>query len=163
MSVKVGSRVSRIVMDSYFYTTTRTSVYLYPSRLSFTYLLPELQLCLLDIDIRSHPILLQKQSQILQSRRSTVVKRSMNFSQPIHLLLPDKYIYAPLFSECRRLRKDIHALGVSARRMVVRIDTHVDVPFVGFEEFEVEASEESGNTHVEFCVCEAREITKCFC
>ena len=37
---------------------------------------------------------------------------------------------------------------------MVRVDGHVDVPLVGFEELEVEAGEEGGDTHVEFCVCE---------
>ena len=36
----------------------------------------------------------------------------------------------------------------------MRIDGHVDVPFVGLEEVEVEAGKEGGDAHVEFCVCE---------
>lgn len=37
---------------------------------------------------------------------------------------------------------------------MVRIDGHVDVPFVGLEEVKVEAGKEGGDAHVEFCVCE---------
>ena len=54
----------------------------------------------------------------------------------------------------RRLRKDAHALGIDPWRMVVRIDCHIDVPFVRFKELEIESSQEGGDTHVEFCVCE---------
>ena len=39
--------------------------------------------------------------------------------------------------------------------MVVRIDRHIDVPLVRFKELEIEASQEGGDAHVEFCVCEA--------
>ena len=37
---------------------------------------------------------------------------------------------------------------------MVRVDGHVDVPFVGFEKLKVEAGEKGGDAHVEFCVCE---------
>ena len=38
--------------------------------------------------------------------------------------------------------------------MVMRVDGHVDVPLVGFEELEVEAGDKGRNTHIEFCVRE---------
>ncbi len=40
----------------------------------------------------------------------------------------------------------------------MRIDGHVDVPFVGLEEVKVEAGKEGGDAHVEFCVCETERV-----
>ena len=40
--------------------------------------------------------------------------------------------------------------------MVVRIDRHINVPLVRFKELEIEAGQEGGDAHVEFCVCEAK-------
>ena len=54
----------------------------------------------------------------------------------------------------RRFREDAYALAVDARGMVVCVDGHVDVPLVGLEELKVEAGNEGGDAHVEFCVCE---------
>ncbi len=62
------------------------------------------------------------------------------------------------FLKRRRLREYLDALGVGAGGVVVRIDGHVDVPFVGLEEVKVEAGKEGGDAHVEFCVCEAERV-----
>ena len=40
----------------------------------------------------------------------------------------------------------------------MRVDGHVDVPLIGFEEVEVKAGQEGGDAHVEFCVRETRLV-----
>ena len=77
----------------------------------------------------------------------------LNISLFVSYLLLLRRVYNCLL-ERRRLRQDAHTVAVGARGVVVGVDRHVDVPLVCFEKIEVEAGEQGGDAHIEFCVCE---------
>ena len=46
---------------------------------------------------------------------------------------------------------------------MVRINSHLSIPFVSLEQFEIETNDDRGHTHVELRICESVELTLLVC